>query len=243
MHQQQDEDSQPVWMDERGWIACDGACGVCAEPLDTLTKQNHTSLRLFLLCLISRPIIGVGMFTGLTNTHVQSLRVARMVDANERTPSFLIAPWAFTTASQCSLTSLKFSDKALEQAYTESTVGSTYPPLDSSLCLQKLLVSLALVACIAVGALEATPVGRAVWCLYISMLAGHLALMKLLPEFYRQKRRLLIIPIKLCLAATLASFVPTFVLKQVHSTAAYAEVLVLGSGLVLQLCTGNWVPG
>jgi len=87
--------------------------------------------------------------------------------------------------------------------------------------------------------MNATPGGKAVWCLYLCLLSGQLAVMKLAPELYRVKRRLLIVPLKVFLAATLTAFVPTFVLKEVHSTSAYLEVLLLGAGLVMQLCTGT----
>lgn len=90
--------------------------------------------------------------------------------------------------------------------------------------------------------MNATPGGKAVWCLYLCLLSGQLAVMKLAPELYRVKRRLLIVPLKVFLAATLTAFVPTFVLKEVHSTSAYLEVLLLGAGLVMQLCTGVCIP-
>ena len=152
-----------------------------------------------------------------------------------------VAPWTLLSDPQLSATSLKFADHLLERAYTSTTVRSSYLPLDVAICFNKLWISLVLVACIAIGALDATPVGQAVWVVYISMLSAHLCLMKLAPEVYIRSRGVTIIPIKLCLAATLTAFVPTFVLKPALSTAAYIQVLLLGAGLVMQLCTGERV--
>jgi hypothetical protein len=63
--------------------------------------------------------------------------------------------------------------------------------------------------------------------------------MRLAPKLYHQQRHLLIIPVKVVLGMALTAFVPTFVLNEANSLPAYAELLMLGAGLVMQLCTGG----
>lgn len=166
----------------------------------------------------------------------ESVPLSLLQASASRPCPLVLAPWAFM--SHVSPTSLKFADKALERAYTDVTLATSYLPLDWSICFHKLWISLVLVICICTGVMEATSGGKAVWCLYLFLLCAQLAFMKLAPELYRENRKLLIVPLKVFLAATLTAFVPTFVLKEVHSTQAYLEVLLLGAGLVMQLCTG-----
>lgn len=157
--------------------------------------------------------------------------------------SSFLAPWAslavssYTTPKH-SASSLCFARASLERAYAQHTAAAL-TKLDKAICQLKLVISSLLFVPILTGHIQSTPLGKVLWGSYILFLAAHMALMALGPKLYQQQRGRVIIPLKLLLASTLASFVPTFVLKEVDSTASYMELVLLGGGLVLQLCTGG----
>lgn len=162
--------------------------------------------------------------------------------------SLAIAPWASLTVAgssqsaldKLSLASLRFYDRALEKAYATATVQSTCA-VDQTLCFHKLWISALLLLPIFTGHIQSTGLGKALWITNICLLSTQLLLMKTAPKFHREWRQLTIIPLKLMLSFILTAFVPTFVLKEVRSSAMYVEVLLLGAGLVMQLCTGETV--
>lgn len=158
----------------------------------------------------------------------------------------IAAPWASLAVSggvhvqHLSLACLQFREPLLEKAYTTATVSASFG-VDKTICFHKLWISALLLVPILTGHIESTPLGKALWIGYICVLSAHAGLMHLAPKVYRDKRQLIVVPLKLLLAVTLTAFVPTFVLKEVLSTASYVEVLLLGAGLVMQLCTGGRV--
>jgi hypothetical protein len=163
-------------------------------------------------------------------------------------PLAVAAPWASLTVSgidvqHLSLFSLQFRDTSLEHAFTTATVSASFLGIDRTICFHKLWISALLLVPILTGHIKSTPLGKALWMGYICVLLAHSMLMHLASKVYRDKRQLIVTPLKLLLVVILTAFVPTFVLKEVLSTASYVEVLLLGAGLVMQLCTGELVSG
>lgn len=155
----------------------------------------------------------------------------------------LDAPWASlgllcTPSPETSPSSIKFSNSATEALYL-SAAQPGLVAVDRTICFHKLWISSVLLVPMLTGHIQSTAMGRGLWSFYVCLLAAHMCWMWACPKTYQQQRRRVIIPLKLLLAACLTSFVPTFVLKEVDSTATYVELVLLGAGLVMQLCTGG----
>jgi hypothetical protein len=179
--------------------------------------------------------------TVVSGSHSSTMVAAQALHPAIHPPT--VAPWASLAAAasptpQTSLTTLRFEDAALEQAYVEATTAS-FCTADQHIASVKWWISSLLLLPILSGHVPATSLGKCLWVIYVCLLSAHLTLMRLAPKMYQQQRHLLIIPVKAILGLALTAFVPTFVLNEAHSLSAYAELLLLGAGLVMQLCTGR----
>jgi hypothetical protein len=139
----------------------------------------------------------------------------------------------------CCPVTLRMSSPALERGYAAS-VKPAAVAMDATLCWHKLWISALVLAGCAGGLLPATRAATGAWCVYVALLAAHHTAMRSAPKAYAAARGGVILGVKAVLASCQAALVALHVLQPSHSSATYAAVLVLGAGLVMQLCTGVW---